>query len=508
MRFFIAFLVSICSYTIILAQSIDSLDRYARIINTDFFEGVSSAGFDKRKLSGNVMIEHKDMYMECDSAMQYIADNIIQAYSNIHIIQQPCTHIWADSLHYDGDTRIVHLFGDVILTDERMQLSTSHLIYYMNTRIGTYIGGGVITQDGAMLTSDKGYYYGASDDLVFKKDVVLIHPDYQIYTDTLKYNIISKIAYFKGPTTIKNQEATIYCERGFYDTKNEYALFGRKTHLINPPQELYADTMSYSHKTGIGKAFRNVHWIDHENEMEIYSFQGVYNDKTGDIRASGNTLLTYVQDEKKLYLNADTIYSTIIDTTRKLRVLQAYHNVRIYRKDLQAVCDSIYYSFIDSTFRMYDEPYVWNDSIQLKGDTILLHTKNEKPSASHVLGDGFMLTRLADDGFYNQLKGDTIHAYFRNDALYKLHAIGSAESIYFIADSSGAYIGANQCQSDRIQINVIDNKVDKIVFIKQPKATFHAIQKINPKEMILPGCKWRDDLRPQSEKEMIDKYYE
>ena len=41
-------------------------------------------------------------------------------------------------------------------------------------------------------------------------------------------------------------------------------------------------------------------------------------------------------------------------------------------------CDSVFYSFRDSIFRMYRDPVIWNNENQITGDTILLYTRNKK----------------------------------------------------------------------------------------------------------------------------------
>ncbi|MGC4232687.1 MAG: OstA-like protein, partial [Niabella sp.] len=41
------------------------------------------------------------------------------------------------------------------------------------------------------------------------------------------------------------------------------------------------------------------------------------------------------------------------------RYFEAFHNVRIYSDSMQAVSDSLFYSFKDSTFRLFKQPVVW-----------------------------------------------------------------------------------------------------------------------------------------------------
>ena len=42
------------------------------------------------------------------------------------------------------------------------------------------------------------------------------------------------------------------------------------------------------------------------------------------------------------------------------RYFEAFRHVRIYSDSMQAVCDSMFYSFHDSTFRLFDNPVIWS----------------------------------------------------------------------------------------------------------------------------------------------------
>jgi lipopolysaccharide export system protein LptA len=72
----------------------------------------------------------------------------------------------------------------------------------------------------------------------------------------------------------------------------------------------------------------------------------------------------------------DTVAFNEKDSTN--RYFEAYRNVRIFSDSLQSVCDSLFYSFKDSIFRLYKDPVVWAQNSQITGDTILLFTKNKK----------------------------------------------------------------------------------------------------------------------------------
>ena len=72
------------------------------------------------------------------------------------------------------------------------------------------------------------------------------------------------------------------------------------------------------------------------------------------------------------------------------RYFEAFRHVRVFSDSLQAVCDSMFYSFKDSVFRLYDDPVVWSNENQVTGDTILLFTKNKKADRMQVFKNSFI----------------------------------------------------------------------------------------------------------------------
>ena len=65
----------------------------------------------------------------------------------------------------------------------------------------------------------------------FMDSVVIVNPDYTIYTDSLKYDTQTEISYFFGPTEILSEERYIYCENGWYDTQNDISFVTDKAFL-------------------------------------------------------------------------------------------------------------------------------------------------------------------------------------------------------------------------------------------------------------------------------------
>ena len=67
----------------------------------------------------------------------------------------------------------------------------------------------------------------------------------------------------------------------------------------------------------------------------------------------------------------DTIVVEEPKDTTKIGFLEAVKNVRVYKKNMQIVCDSLLYSDLDSLARLYVQPVIWQDiTRQYSADSI------------------------------------------------------------------------------------------------------------------------------------------
>lgn len=185
------------------------------------------------------------------------------------------------------------------------------------------------------------------------------------------------------------------------------------------------------------------------------------------------------------------------------RYFEAFHNVKIYTDSMQAVSDSLFYSFKDSVFRLYKNPVVWGKENQITGDTIHLHTRNKQPTWFEAIKNSFMVTHLQREAF-NQIKSSRMDGFFTDGELDSVRAKGSAASIYYIQDEDSAFTAVNQSTSDIIDVYLKKKEVQKVVFRGQAKGTLHPIQRTKPSEMKLEGFQWLDARRPKSKYELFE----
>jgi hypothetical protein len=185
------------------------------------------------------------------------------------------------------------------------------------------------------------------------------------------------------------------------------------------------------------------------------------------------------------------------------RYFEAYRHVRIFSDSLQAVGDSVFYSFKDSTFRLYQDPVIWAKGSQITGDTILLFTKNKKADRLKVFENSFLVNRL-DPEIYNQIKSTRMDAYFRDGNIDSVRANGSAKCIYYLQDEDSAYTGINESASDIMDIYFKEQALQKVVFRSSVTGTIWPIKQKDPTTMRLENFRWLDNRRPKTKFDLFE----
>lgn len=479
-------------------------------------------------LAGNVRLKQNTSYFYCDSCVINSNTKTFEAWGNVHINDADTANIYASHLRYFINKKLAFLDGGVRLTDGKGTLTTPDLEYDMTTDIGIYKHGGKVVNKKTVLTSREGYYYAGLRDVYFKQNVELKDPGYFIKTDSLLYNTESQTARFIAYTLIKDSSGrTIETKEGYYNMQTGKAEFGGRPVIKDGKLTVTANSIATDDSTGISHAKGNVIIIDSVQNTTIIAGE-VFNDSKKDrILATRKPLMIVKQDNDSIYITADTLFSARLtdlygqkdsvlkDTVKGTKVMnvknkdstnryfEAYRHVRIFSDSLQAVSDSMFYSFKDSTFRLYQDPVLWAKESQITGDTILLFTKNKKADRMKVFENSFLVNRL-DPEIYNQIKATRMDAYFKEGNIDSVRANGFAECIYFLQDEDSAYTGINDSKSDIMDIYFNNQELQKVVFRSSVTGTIWPIKQKDPKEMRLENFRWLDDRRPKTKYELFD----
>lgn len=202
-----------------------------------------------------------------------------------------------------------------------------------------------------------------------------------------------------------------------------------------------------------------------------------------------------------LTLSADTPVTNPLDTVRA-RTIKAFHNVRVYKSNMQAKADSLFYNAADSTLRWYQNPILWSNGTQQTGDTIHVFFKNSKIHNFQVLHNGFIVNVEGDSTKFNQVKGKIITGFFHEGELKNVYVDGNAESIYFSKNDKGEYDNVSQTVSSRLRFRFKEKELTDIVTVREVEGAVDPVDKLT-KESLLTGFIWKPELRPTSKADII-----
>jgi lipopolysaccharide export system protein LptA len=196
----------------------------------------------------------------------------------------------------------------------------------------------------------------------------------------------------------------------------------------------------------------------------------------------------------------------VLSDTARVRIVIAHHHAKLFKSDLQAKADSMFYSYSDSTIRCYIDPIIWTQGSQLSGDTIYMQMRNKKLDNLDMFPSALIVNIEKKDSLhFNQIAGKRMKGYFKSDKLDRMYVTGNAESIYFVRDS----LQVKEMQrslSSRMRIRFKNNSAQNITFLIQPDHKYAGLGKFTEEERILKGFLWKPKERPISKESILPSY--
>lgn len=477
-----------------LSSSIGQSNKI-QILNANTFELAQRGQTKVKKLIGAVSLRQDNTVLNCDSAYLFDESDYVEAYNHVHIIHNDSVNFYGDILKYDGQKRIAKLEKNVRMQDPEMQLNCNELEFDFTNNKASYFTGGKITSGATVLTSKNGYYFTKTEELFFRKNVQLVNPEFTLVTDTLKYQTNTKLAVFFSNTTIVSPTDSIVCNAGTYHTHNQNGWLRNNVSVMSEEYTLLADTVFYDRKTKYARALGNIVLIDTVNHTEVYGgIAELYGLKKYSY-VTRTPIVTSIVDNDTLMITADSIFTYQATPMQPKDYVKAFSKVKIYKKDLQAICDSLVYLKSDSVMQLYKNPILWSELNQISGDTMQFFVNNRQLDSMHVLGNSFVIAQETAKHF-NQIKGRALFAQFSQQKIKSITVKGNGQSIYYAKEDS-AYIGVNVIDCSEMVFTFKNGKVSGAQFITKPDATFYAMNEMKPEVLKLKGFKWLLSKRPK-----------
>lgn len=461
---------------------------------------------------GNVRFVKDDTKMFCDSAFYNKDESTVRAYGNVHINKQDTINLYCDSLFYDLDTEFAKLWGNVRVRDNDYKLVTDSLDFYNDENKAVYRAGGVITNmlSPERLESDVGYIYTESKNFFFRSNVVYTDEKYKITTDTLKYNSASKKAFFFGPTNIYSEDGDMYCEKGWYHTGDEEGVFQQNAFIDREKEYISGDSLYYNGLAGLSIGKGNVVIRDTANRIEFNGDFARSDENEHFAFITGHALAKRFEDEEDtLFIHADTLYN-YLDTLNEPKLMLGYYGVKLFKSDMQGVCDSLSYDRVSGEMNLYVDPILWAKNAQLTGDTISVYEKDGDIERAFLRLDALVVTEVDSSNYYNQVAGKTITAYFDSSEIRKVDIEGNAQTIYFMEDEDEedsvivvTRSGMNRIMASNFSLYFEGGDISTAVYRNSPDGKMYPMDKIVDKDKEVETFQWDNTRRPISWQTMI-----
>ena len=191
----------------------------------------------------------------------------------------------------------------------------------------------------------------------------------------------------------------------------------------------------------------------------------------------------------------DTVAVVPPDTT-KIGFLEAIGNVKIFKKDMQVICDSLVYSDLDSLARLFKSPMIWQEvRRQYAADSITVVISDATMQKASLMSNAFIIIQ-EDTDLFDQIRATEMLAFFdESGALTRFDALGGASALFYIEEND-TFATVNKTDSKMLSATFKDGDIERIYYYESPKNDGYPVVQLAEDEKILKGFDWQPEKRP------------
>ena len=227
-------------------------DSLVRLISADSLQLLEVNGKSCRRVVGRpARFLHNNTYLLCDTAIWNVDDQLINAMGRVKIIQDR-TELRSDKLNYYVDRDLAEFRGSVvILTDkDNNTLKTRFLDYNTKDSVAVFRNGASMRdKDGQIIESMSGSYDSKIKTFTFSEDVNMYTDSVFVKTTWLKYESDLSLATFGYNTHAGKDGDMLSSNAGTYDRSAENFFFNRDVHVMTDTQEGWCDSLYFNRTT-------------------------------------------------------------------------------------------------------------------------------------------------------------------------------------------------------------------------------------------------------------------
>lgn len=459
-------------------------------------------------LLGKVKMTQDGIVLTCQQALFYKKQNFFKAIGNVLIKQGDTITQTSDYADYDANSKQALSWGNVVLKDPTITLTTDTLQFDRINQKLYYQSYATIKDTTNTLKSKVGNYYLEDKKFIATTRVSVVNPDHTLVSDHLNYYSESGHTFLYGPSTITNteNENKIYCEKGFYNTKTDISHFIKNAKIYLKERTIEGDSLYYDKNRGFASATNHIKIIDTvQNFITKGNYAELFELKDS-LYVIKKAVAISIIDKDSMFIHGDTL---LVTGKPEKRIVRTYHNVKIFKSDLQGKCDSIHTNQATGYTKMYRNPVIWSDRNQITGDSIYLQSnvETEKLDSLKVFKNSFIISKdsLSDTDF-NQIKGRNMFGKFEKGKLKTLLVIGNAESVYFNRNEETQVLETITKEiSSNIEFTLETGVIQSIKYLKTSDGKTYPPSLLPEDVQKLKGFIWREDEQPKKMQDIFIK---
>lgn len=184
-----------------------------------------------------------------------------------------------------------------------------------------------------------------------------------------------------------------------------------------------------------------------------------------------------------------------LDTT-KIGFVRALNNVKIFRRNMQIVCDSLEYCDLDSIARLFKQPKIWNEiTQQYVADSVYALVRGNMLEKVSLMSNAFVHNQQ-DSIHYDQIRSTEMMAYFdENSQLRRFDALGGASALFYLEEND-VLATVNKKDSKMLSAVFKDGTINRIYYFDTAKSDAFPVAQMTTEDQVLKGFCWQPDKRP------------
>ena len=440
---------------------------------------------------------------------------------------------------YDSKSKRFVFENDVNMFTDSIFVKTKDLLYESELNLATFGAGTNAWKEDNMLSSEAGWYDRGRELFFFRDNVHVMTPDQEGWCDSLYFYRNTSDVEMLGRAQVTDTTRNVFALAGkitYQDTLSKVTLT-RKPAVITQTEEkdgsvdtvyLGAEKLVYFSQRycdidslavveaqtrlsslnidPVGefrkKAAEEAAKAAAEDAKNDPNYLAQQNAKAAKAKTSGKKSEPRA-DEPRSELDTIAVPDTteaVVEVeqpdTTKIGFLEALRNVRIYKKNMQVVCDSLVYSDLDSLARLFKEPLIWQEKIrQYTADSISVVISNGVMDKANLMSNAFIAI-MEDSTHFNQIKSTEMMAYFDNKGgLKRFDALGGSSALFYIEENE-ALATVNKTDSKMMSAIFKDGELQRIYYYEAPKNDGYPVVQLSEEEKKLKGFNWQPEKRP------------